>query len=416
MSIPTPHTTTGHKPLWVTVIILLAVRILFIMLMPQVYSRDLYAWLDVTDVLRAGGNPYEVTGVLNWPPFWMQIIFFAGRLSDVLHIPTTLIIQSILIAGEVTALTLCYAILTRFFRKHRITSLLITALAINPVSVFLSCQHCNFDILVSCWILLFLYTLMEYVTKKREEYWLAACFFLGMGILAKTIPIILCPLLILGIRERAKTITLTGTLMVLTPVCIGMSIIYTLAPVGVSAHVLSYRSMSGWYGFTGILHVLHAETWVDAWSAASPFLLSTVMLTAAWRLLRRTTLTAHQIVAAALSLLVFLPTFGPGYSPPYILWFLPLVVMWYTTVSCRVQWMLVTGYALAALTYITEYAFFESHGAFMKTLVPGDSMATLCHDLSRSSVQPLIRLPLFIWYLVLYTHLLLDRNNPLTHN
>ena len=52
-------------------------RIAFLLVAPpDAISTDLsHNWLTVASVLHEGGNPYNVTTFLNWPPVWMQLIY-----------------------------------------------------------------------------------------------------------------------------------------------------------------------------------------------------------------------------------------------------------------------------------------------------------------------------------------------------
>lgn len=396
--------------------VLLLTRVLFIFLMPATYSKDLYAWLNVIDVLKNGGNPYRDTGVLNWPPFWMQLIYGVGRIAGITSLPAAKLFQALLIGGECAVVVVCYSILTKFFRFRNMTAAFLAAFAISPICVFLNCQHGNFDVFVGLWILLYAYALLSFYGNKSPVNWLAACFFLGMGILTKTVPFILSPLLLIGIQKQEKPITLFGLVLLLAPVTIGMSIIYTLSPAGVSDHVLGYRSMAGWYGISGMLNVLGADTAIDAYGNASAWFISCLMLIIAWRVRKVNTLQPEKLVTALFMLLVFVPTFGPGYSPPYILWYLPLMFIYYVSATPSVKKFMMAGYIVLAATYITEYAFFNSHGAFMKFLDPSDSMAALCGKMGASKSQSLIRLPMFITYIIFYGILLRDKNNVVTHN
>ena len=49
------------------------VRVAFIVAIGDAHSLDVDSWQRALDAEHEGLNPYE-TGVLNWPPFWLQII------------------------------------------------------------------------------------------------------------------------------------------------------------------------------------------------------------------------------------------------------------------------------------------------------------------------------------------------------
>lgn len=396
----------SRNRLFIVLALLALSRILFIWLMPGVHSKDLHAWLHVIDVLNAGGNPYRDTGVLNWPPFWMQVLFVLGKLSAYTSISAIHLIQATLIAAEMATVAIGFKLTEKFFQSPVPVGVFAAGIALNPISIFLSCQHCNFDVFAGMWILLFAYALMSYHREKLAEQWLAACFFLGMGILTKTIPFILAPLLLAGMqRQRLFTKMLGGTLVVM-PVLIGMSVIYTLAPYGVKEHVLGYRSMAGWYGITGMCNVLGIGQVNDFYNSISPFLLLAIMGITALKVRKAETLSPMHLLTLMLLLLVFLPTFGPGYSPPYILWFLPLLPVYYLATNAGMKKLMLAGFAIVALTYLTEYALFESHGSFIAAFFPSERMFALCRNIGLSHNQSLIRLPMFAVYLAFYIGLL----------
>jgi len=246
------------KPLLLLFGVFILARAAFIYFMPATYSKDLYAWLRVIDILTQEGNPYSQTEVLNWPPFWMQILYGVHEISKHTAVSPTRVIQLVLMDGEAILMLATYGILKRFLHCPNPLKLLIIALALNPISILLSCQHCNFDVFVGFWVLLFIYSLLDFYETGSVASWLMACFFLGIGILTKTVPVILSPLLIVGIQKQKVNVKLFGLLLLFTPVVIGMSIIFSLGHTGVTEHVLGYRSMSGWYGITGVLDLFNA--------------------------------------------------------------------------------------------------------------------------------------------------------------
>ena len=392
------------KPLLLLLGAFLAARILFILFMPHTYSTDLHSWLRVMNVLEEGGNPYGRTQVLNWPPFWMQMIFAIHQVSKRTGIAPELIVQSVLIVCEAVVIGIVYLIGQRFFNggKQLFYGLLF-GLAINPVSIFLSCQHCNYDVFVGLWVLLAVWMLMEFFKNGEREAWLAACFFIGMGILAKTVPVILTPLLLAGIKTLPWRTRIFGAMLLTAPFTIGMSVLFTLEPHGVMQNVVGYRSLNGWYGFTGLMNLLFPGDLMDIYQRLSPALFVGLILFAAWKCFRRRYLSPVQVINSALLLMLFIPTFGPGYSPPYILWFLPLIILFYVAVPYGLKRFLFLGWVIVALTYIVEYAFFDSHGAFLLQWFPSAEMQALSKKLGdRQTTQTIIRLPMFIFFLAFF--------------
>ena len=394
--------------LWL-VLIFLCARLAFIAWMTATYSKDLYAWLNVVDVLQQGQNPYVATGVLNWPPFWMQVLYFANTLHKATGLSLIHVIQTVLMLGEVLTMVIAYFLLKDFCSYKRPNRILIPAIALNPICILLTCQHCNFDVYVGVWVLLFVYALSDFHQNGNVIGWLMACFFLGMGILTKTVPFVLFPILLVRIKPIDVRTKVFGAVLLLTPILIGMSIVYTLSPPDIKAKVLNYRSMSGWHGITGLMALAKQYDAIYAYRNIYSYLIIGFVLFMAWSLHRLKELQPRHIMATVLIIVLSIPTLGTGYSPPYILWYLPLLAVYYALCDNRLQWLIVAGYVITAATYITEYAFFNSHGSFMTHFVPTEKMQALSEYLGAGSQQIVIRIPIFVYHTFLLVLLFRSR-------
>lgn len=403
-----------YRPLWLILAVLILSRVLFIILMPATYSKDLHAWLAVMELLKNGENPYY-SGVLNWPPVWMQVLFVIQKVSDWTTFSKIHLIQSFLIFGECLAVSLAYHIAIKIELKSRFQNAFFLAWAINPICIFLSCQHCNFDIFVGFWILGFIYLMMQYFKDKEAHYWLAACFCLGLGILTKTIPFVLSPVLMIGLQQRKKGLNIFGLLLLLMPVTIAMSVIFTLSPEAVSDNVLSYRSMAGWYGITGLMNVMNQHQLLEWYRNISPYLIMVMMFWTSYCVYRKDALSARQLIVLVLTVLIFLTTFGPGYTPPYILWYLAPTIIYYFIAPAFTKVWLIVGLVILVLTYTFEYAFFPSHGYFISYFDKSKSLIDFCEMVSQSANQTLIRLPMFAFYILFFIRLIIDKNNVLRY-
>jgi len=404
-----------QRPNYGSLVLLLTVfvlaRVLFIVFMPHFYSKDLYAWLHVMELLSQGKNPYTDSGVLNWPPFWMQILFGIHKVSEHTSIPIITLIQIVLIGAEVAALIVTYWILKIFFNFEHATKLLVITWALNPIAIILTCQHCNFDVFVGLWILLSIAMILKFFKDQSLINLLIACFFMGLGILTKTVPLILAPLVLSTFRNQNINTKLFGLVLLLTPVVLGMSIIYTLAPVGVKQDVIGYRSIAGWYGITGILSLFEMYKTADFYSSISPLIFLLLMLLTARYAFKNYLLKPEQYIKLNLLLLISIPTLGPGYSPPYILWYLPLLIILFAISSPGSRSFLIVGYVIIAITYLIEYALFEDHGAFLTKLIPDTSLIHLGQVLGGHSQSVLMRLPMFMWYIILFVKLIPNNKN-----
>jgi hypothetical protein len=78
-----------------------AARLSFVLAMPAAaHSVDVDHWIEVSNLLAAGINPYGATTYLNWPPVWMQLAYVIGRATTVLDVPFLRVLQVFLIGVE----------------------------------------------------------------------------------------------------------------------------------------------------------------------------------------------------------------------------------------------------------------------------------------------------------------------------
>jgi hypothetical protein len=399
--------STAIKDLCVILVCVVLVRVVFIWLMPDTYAVDMHAWPNLIDGLNQGKNPYAAD-LFNYPPFWIQVVYALNKASMATGITLIRLVQVVLILSELMVLLLVRNILTRYFQVPVKVSAYVLFFAVNPILILLNCQHGNIDIIVALWILLCVQMVLAFQRGKSPVDWLMACFFLGMGVLTKTIPVMVAPLLLIGVRRLPLNVVLFGFTLFLMPVVLGMSIVYVLEPDGVTRNVLAYRSLAGWYGITGILNLLNANGVSEVYKKLSPWLMSSMLLSGSWLGFRTRDVSKEDIVRIATLMLVFIPTFGPGYSPPYILWFLPLLFLLFYASPTQTRRVLIAGFIVTACTYTVEYAFFNSHGAFMAKLIPTAQMQELCDSLGARQSQIKIRLPMFIFYVSMFVLVLRD--------
>lgn len=381
----------------------LAVRLLFIFFTPpDVYSADMSAWQVVVGALQRGQNPYQVTRFLSWPPLWMQSLFALGRLATNLNISLFQAVRGFLLVCEGFTVILTSVLLARTVPMTSHRALLIIGFALNPIAVLLVCQHCNFDVLVAVWVLLFLNAQMDFQTSGQASDWLASCLFLGLGILTKTVPLVLSPLLLVGIRRLTWKERTLGLLLLVGPAALGLSVLYALVPGAVENNVLGYRSFPGWFGFTGLLDVAQLHPLSIWYTRVSSWLFALGLVVLSLFLMRRSRVQPAQLVLLAALLLMAVVIFGPGYGPQYASWYLPLLVASWALWPGAWRVALLVLALIAVVTYVEEYALLPSHGMLLIRMGWGGEWLRRSREWSTPPVQSLIRLPLFVSYLVLF--------------
>ncbi len=397
------------RDLALVLLVMWLARIIFVAIMPpEARAHDAYGWEIVGRLLLAGTNPYHETARLNYPPLWMQVIYVLSRVSTFLDWPFMRVLQISLVAVESAVVVVVYGLIRRLAPRENARRILILGIALNPVAILLVCQQGNFDVLVALWLALFVGALVDYERTREPMSWLYACLFLGLGILTKTVPLMLAPLLATGFRRMTPAARVMGAVLLLGPVSLGMSIIYVLAPADVAAKVIGYRALSGWFGFSGLLHWIGSVALVGAYNRAFYIVLAATLIGLTVAFWRRPPSSPRQTVMIVALLMAAIPAFGPGYGPQYIYWFGPLLLLSFALFDGRWRQVLATFGVVSALTYLVEYALIPSHGMFLIQLVregafmdPGGMLMRWSHNFSTHVGATIIRLPLFAAYLML---------------
>jgi F0F1-type ATP synthase membrane subunit c/vacuolar-type H+-ATPase subunit K len=394
----------GHKFWRDTAILALtaaAVRLIFLQLLPAgVASADLHSWQLVAAELRAGRNPYHTTPFLNWPPLWMQIIAAIDNASQVLRVSFATLLRLLLIAADVTVVIAAHR-LAVFMDVPKARAIVLFGLALNPISVFLVCQHANFDTIVALAVLLGVSAVLRFARSEDPVDWLYAALAIGIGTLAKTIPIILIPLLSARWKTLNDRTRVLGALLLVGPVALGLSIVFALAPQDILQKVIQYRSFGGTFGVSGILAATVVPHVGRVVRIALLLALGTIVVVTTLRTARRDTNDSRSLILLGAFLLIGIILLGPGYGPQYIAWFLPLLVLTATSFDAAWRRILMLWGFIAVLTYLAEYLLLRSHGALLIHLLPQQNFAWAT-VLATPKGTTLLRLPLFVAYCALW--------------
>jgi hypothetical protein len=382
-------------------VISLTLRGFYLFLFSNCYSFDLANWNQVGDVLQAGGNPYHLTGALNWPPVWMQLVFLFKKISLGLHCTLNDLVRTFLILTESVLAGLLYATMIRFGEVKHAAKILILGLAMNPIAVFQVCQHCNFDVLVGFWILLALFMLLRFQEQHEAGFWLWACFALGLGGVTKVVPLCLAPLLLLSVRKLKFAEQMLGAALLLVPILLALSIVYVLTPADIETKVLGYRSTPGTFGLSGLFTIFGAHRLLEVWPLAFEIIYGVGWLALGVWLPTRETLDRRHFANIAAALLLAIPALGPGYGLQYIYWFLPLLVLLYAWGTRKTRLFLLLLYAAAAIPYTIAYGLnYKTYGAFLLDLIQNEKLLKWSAAISSPTAETLLGLPLWLLYTV----------------
>jgi hypothetical protein len=311
------------------------------------------------------------------------------------------VVRAFLIAVESAMALLLYATIIRYVKSANATKLLIFGIALNPLSIFQVCQHCNFDVLTGFWILLAVYMLLRFQENDEPAFWLWACLALGMGTLAETVPLCLAPLLLLSIRKLKLTELFLGAVFLLGPAILGLSVLYVLNPQAIQTNVLGYRSQQGIFGFTGLFKYLGLTHLLAMWTRVFEVIYGGAWVGLGIWLGSKEKLNRQKVVLIAAVLLAAIPAIGPGYGLQYIYWLLPLLVLTYGMEDRKGKIFLLIFYAVAVAIYTVEYAFnFNTFGAFLLEIVQTEKLLRFGLWISTNTHEMFLCLPLWALYLI----------------
>jgi len=435
-------------------------RVAFVVLIGDAHSVDVHYWQAALAALDEGRNPYEL-GVLNWPPLWLVVIAAVDAVAGLLGVAFWSALRVYLVLVESALVVTLYVTLLSFGADRvAVRRALLVGIALNPVAIILVCQHGNGDVQIGLLVTLTVAALAAHRRTRDVVAWLGACLFLGLGVLAKTVPLVLAPLLAPGAHRSSRGARVLGATLFLGPAALGTAVILVLAPSEVWDNVLTYHSTRGFFGLAGMVRdfadvdvrfagvtlaavavlaglaiaararrpsrvgeaVLLAEIalsvcvlWLveaadrfsllDArayYSAAFTLALAAAVAGAFFLLWRREPLPGPRLFLAAAVGLMVVVAFGPGYGPQYAYWFLPALVATYVLLDDWWRRLLQVAWVVAALTYLVEYAVVDYLGAWAVHVFGSDAwIADTGEYLNTPHHLIVFRLPLYAVYLVL---------------
>ncbi len=352
---------------WSDILIILivawAARLAFMCLVPPgARSIDAFSWETQAELLKEGVNPYHANTLFNWPPFWMQSVFVISKVAGFLNVPFFRVLQVCLVLFESAVIVQVVRLIQMMAPAANVRWIVIMGIALNPIAILLICQHCNFDIIMALWLLLAATSLLRYNLSNDQVDWLCACLFLGLGILTKTVPLILIPLLAGGFQKATTAGRLLGAALVLGPTALGISIIFVLAPADVLRNVLGYRAENFYFGFPGLLHCLGAENSV-AFVCTAFYMLGIGTMALTWRhLWEKHSFGNRETILYIALILMAIPVLGPGFGGQYFYWFIPFLVISYACFAGPWRALLIGFGLISAITFIIEYGLNPAYG------------------------------------------------------
>jgi hypothetical protein len=280
-------------------------------------SNDVGAWRLVIREFAMHHNPY-LTKKLNWPPLWPTLLLYTARMQEVYSLPDYVAVKVIPILVDASVPIALYWWFAR--NQCDLKSAFRRALwyALNPVAIFTCAFHGQFDGIPAFFSLLAVMPLLAARPSSADT--IHSAFWLNLGIMARTWPVVLLPILLTHIRSAQRKAAYL--LLALVPTIACLYLLYLQAPRAVVENVLLYRGGAGGWGLTapavflsdatatklaGVVRVILYLAWI-------------ALYVVVWR--RRLPLAP----AALLGVLTFY-VFSPDGGVQHFEWIVPLAVL-----------------------------------------------------------------------------------------
>ncbi len=271
---------------WAAVALGLAVRIAVLLLSPE--NPDTRSF---EDTVRAGtGGLYNGVTRFNYSPLFAFVLYGLGGAAAAIGVPLRLLLGAFLLATDAATTAV-------LFRRTGPGAAALFFL--NPVSVFVSSFHLQFDGLA---ILFLVLAVAAYRDRQSEPRSVRSAAWMSLSLLAKHVAWF-HPLLVVTRASRRRSLLLS-----LVPYGVfALSFLpFASSWSGIRTAVLGYRSLSESYGVRGLFPAAPERLLTVLFAAA--------MLAAVW-LLRRVALDR-----AALLLFLVTLLFIPGIAQYYFVW------------------------------------------------------------------------------------------------
>lgn len=338
--------------------------------------------------VAAGESPY-VGALAAWPPVWPFLAALAYRAESFLPISAHLAIKLWPIAADVAIALILFswaAIGSTTRRAFRFALLW----ALNPISIYITAVHGNFDSLPSLALLLaVLFARWEGRGSLRSAVWLSA------GIATKTWPLFALPAFLSLRRFRASV---WYAVVAIVPSAAMLFLLWLREPGAIVENVFRYRSIEGWWGTTGLAALLSLQ----ARSLSSVLFYGAMALTAALFLSHRDP--SRSVTALLLGFLAFAHGFGGQY------------LVWPVAVGLLVAPRVTMAYSVvAALTLMAEGLGRPWTGELGQQLVAVPTRLFLdAYGGDRDqAITTLVRLPVWLFALVWWGTMVLERSREL---
>ena len=329
-----------RRALLIVGVVALTARLIPNWILPMGAGYDIESYQLVGDLVRRGEEVYSSPTTANrypYLPLQMYWMSFALWGAGAFHLSFVKIVRLAPIAADVgIALLLVFSLWRSASPKAALYAGL--AYAFNPIPVFVSAYHGQFDALPAFAILLALYWL--------DKSPLTAGGWLGLGILDKSWPMLAFPSLVIGAQAPRKRLFFVGAAIAVP--MLGVAVYMSLFGADLAAvlsRALGYNWGVGVWGYTyffRLLSVLRPDAvGLFHWLVRNGRYVTLAALGLVWMVRARKDAPADSL----LTILVAFFAVTHAFSIQYLVWVVPFAIL-------RQQYRWVTRYTLGAFSYM----------------------------------------------------------------
>ena len=308
-------------------LLLVAIVAFFARMIPSVIlpagsNFDIGSYEIVADIVLEGKDVYTEPDTENrhpYLPMQMYWMAFSRWSSNFTGIPFEPLVRLAPIAADITISLLLYAI---FFRSYSTSKALLGGLAyaLNPVAVYVSAYHGQFDSIPSLFIL--------FAILQLNRSAMTAGSWLGLGIIIKSWPVLALPSMLANLRSWSKRLIFLGMCVLIPSIGLMLYIkIFGSSPMTIIKRAISYNHGIGIWGYSYLISMLSKAkeniTPLLTWLYSYGRYLTLVILGVVWLLRAR----KESVSASVLTILVSFLAYSHAFSIQYLVWVVPFAVL-----------------------------------------------------------------------------------------
>jgi len=333
-----PSISFNRLPLWSIVLLGLILRIVPAMLLNGQPNYDLDSYALVSQHVLAREDVYASNDTSDrhpYLPLQMYWVGFAQWIAKYSGIPFPFVVKLAFIAADLLIIVVIYQWLNR---NKKFSPILGASLyAVNPIAIYISAYHGQFDSVPILFGLLALMTASS--SPGLSGVWL------GLGVWVKSWPVLIAPSIWITLR-RWKARLIFSLFLIIIPI-LGVEIYKQLFNTDLQqlfTKVLGYNHGIGLWGYTYLLRLLtlvfpSTKDVISTYFYISRFITVAILIFVFLKVVKK-----QDASGQTLTILISFLAFSHAFSIQYLLWVIPFAI-----IEKDILWL--RRYTLAALSY-----------------------------------------------------------------